>query len=145
MFPQDFKEFIGLLNAGGVEYLVVGGYAVGVHGYPRYTGDIDIWVNPTSENAAKVVKAIHDFGFDSLDLTSDDFTRKDAVVQLGFPPLRIDLLTTLSDVPFVECHQARMQIDIEGLKIDFIGKKGLIKTKQKAARPRDLDDIEHLQ
>ncbi len=145
MFPNDFKEFIGLLNAGGVEYLVVGGYAVGVHGHPRYTGDIDIWVNPTPANAAKVVQAIRDFGFDSLGLSSDDFIKPDAVIQLGFPPLRIDLLTTLADVPFDACHKARVPIDVEGVTIDFIGKEGLLQTKRAAGRPRDLDDIEHLQ
>ncbi|MDI6740451.1 MAG: nucleotidyltransferase [Candidatus Edwardsbacteria bacterium] len=144
MFPQDFKEFIELLNARGVEYLVVGGYAVGLHGHPRYTGDIDIWVNPTPANAGQVVKAIEGFGFESLELTADDFIRKDAVIQLGFPPLRIDLLTTLADVSFSDCYKERVQVEVNGLIIDFIGKEGLIQTKLAAGRPRDLDDLEHL-
>jgi predicted nucleotidyltransferase len=144
MFPNDFKEFIRLLNAGAIEYLVIGGYAVGVHGHPRYTGDIDIWVNPTQANAANVVQAIRDFGFDSLGLTIADFMKKDAVIQLGFPPLRIDLLTTLGDVSFDESYRERMQVDVDGLMVNFIGKEGLLQTKRAAGRPRDLDDIEHL-
>lgn len=94
MFSQDFKEFIELLAKNKVEYLIVGGYAVGIHGYPRYTGDLDVWVNPTEQNSALVLKAVDEFGFPSFKLTQNDFSKPGNVIQLGYPPLRIDLITS---------------------------------------------------
>lgn len=102
MFQRDFKEFIELLNNHGVEYLLVGGYALAIHGHPRYTGDMDIWVKPDAENAAKVMAVLEDFGFGELDLTTEDFTKLGNVVQLGYPPLRIDLLTQPDGVEFAD-------------------------------------------
>ncbi len=93
MFSQDFKEFVSLLIKYNVEYLIVGGYAVGVHGHPRYTGDLDIWINPTHENAEKVIISVNEFGFGSFGLHVNDFTKVGNLIQLGYPPLRIDLLT----------------------------------------------------
>jgi hypothetical protein len=95
MLNQDFKEFIQSLNDNQVRYLVIGGYAVALHGYPRYTKDIDIWIEMTLENAAKLIQALQQFGFGSLGLTSEDFLAPDQVIQLGYPPNRIDLITLL--------------------------------------------------
>lgn len=94
MFSQDFKEFIELLAKNKVEYLIVGGYAVGIHGYPRHTGDLDVWVNPTEQNSALVLNAVDEFGFSSFKLTQNDFSKPGNVIQLGYPPLRIDLITS---------------------------------------------------
>lgn len=94
MFSQDFKEFIELLAKNKVEYLIVGGYAVGIHGYPRYTGDLDVWVNPTEQNSTLVLNAVDEFGFSSFKLTQNDFSKPGNVIQLGYPPLRIDLITS---------------------------------------------------
>jgi hypothetical protein len=100
MLDQDFKEFIGLLNDNDVRYLVVGGYAVAFHGHPRYTKDMDIWVELEPTNAQKIIAALKQFGFGSLDLKPDDFLVADQIVQLGYPPNRIDLITTLVAVEF---------------------------------------------
>ena len=100
MLNPDFKEFIALLNANDVHYLVVGGYAVALHGYPRYTKDLDIWIERSAENADRIVKALQEFGFGSLGLKADDFLVTDQIIQLGYPPRRIDLLTALPGVEF---------------------------------------------
>lgn len=94
---QDFKEFIQSFNDNGVHYLVVGGYAVALHGYPRYTKDMDVWVEMTDENASKIVNALDQFGFGALDLKASDFTVPDQIIQLGYPPRRIDILTPLPE------------------------------------------------
>lgn len=98
MFSQDFREFIELLIKHNAEYLIVGGYAVGVHGHPRYTGDLDIWLNPSPENAELILKSVIEFGFSSYGLSQADFTKPGNVIQLGYPPLRIDLLTEIKEV-----------------------------------------------
>jgi predicted nucleotidyltransferase len=144
MFSQDFKEFVALLQKHKAEYLIVGGYAVGVHGHPRYTGDLDIWLNQSEENAKKILKCVHEFGFASFGLTPEDFTKEGNVIQLGYPPLRIDLLTTIDGVSFEECYKNKLVVDIEGLLVDFISYADLIKNKAKTARPIDLDDIDNL-
>lgn len=113
MFSQDFKEFIELLAKNKVEYLIVGGYAVGIHGYPRYTGDLDVWVNPTEQNSALVLKAVDEFGFSSFKLTQNDFSKPGNVIQLGYPPLRIDLITEVDGVIFDECYPNRKEISID--------------------------------
>lgn len=144
MFSQDFKEFVALLIKHKAEYLIVGGYAVGVHGHPRYTGDLDIWLNPTQENADRILACVNEFGFNSFGLKQDDFTRTGNIVQLGYPPLRIDLMTQIDGVTFNECYQNKIQVDIEGLLVNFIGYNDLIKNKKESGRLRDLDDIENL-
>lgn len=103
MFNPDFKEFIQLLNDNQVRYLIVGGYAVALHGYPRYTKDIDIWIEMSQKNAAQMLAALAQFGFGSLDLETSDFTTPDRVVQLGYPPSRIDIITTPDGVDFKSC------------------------------------------
>ncbi|HEY5406948.1 MAG TPA: DUF6036 family nucleotidyltransferase [Ginsengibacter sp.] len=144
MFSQDFREFIELLIKNKAEYLIVGGYAVGIHGHPRYTGDLDIWLNATPKNAEQILKSVNEFGFSSFKLNEADFTKPGNVIQLGYPPFRIDLLTELDGVVFEECFKNRKEIIIENLKVNFIGYKDLLKNKKESGRPRDLDDIENL-
>ena len=144
MFSQDFREFIELLIKHKAEYLIVGGYAVGVHGHPRYTGDLDIWLNPIPENADLILKCVNEFGFSSFCLAQSDFTKPGNVIQLGYPPLRIDLLTEIDGVTFEECFVNRKVVIIEDLKVNFIGYNDLLKNKKKTGRPMDIDDIENL-
>ena len=144
MFNPDFKEFVQLLIENQVEYLVVGGYAVSIHGYPRYTGDLDIWINPTPENAKKVLVSLNEFGFSSYNLMEKDFTREYGIIQLGYPPIRIDIINTVDGVNFRECFQRKTVINIDGMHVNFISLEDLIKNKKTTARPRDIDDIENL-
>lgn len=107
MLNKDFKEFVALLNSNELEYLVVGGYALAAHGHPRYTGDLDIWVNPAPGNITRLLKALNEFGFGSVGLTDADFQQPGAMVQLGYPPARIDLLTAIDGVQFAHCYPRR--------------------------------------
>ncbi|HET6990408.1 MAG TPA: DUF6036 family nucleotidyltransferase [Bacteroidia bacterium] len=141
---QDFKEFVQLLNVHKVEYLIVGGYAVAFHGFPRTTGDIDFWVNPFPENAERLMKALIDFGFGSVDLSKEDFLAKDHIIQLGFPPNRIDIMTSISGVRFDECWKEKEEIDFEGEKINFISLHHLKINKEKTGRDRDKIDLKNL-
>jgi predicted nucleotidyltransferase len=145
MFSPDFREFVELLNKNDVLYMIVGGYAVGFHGHPRYTGDLDIWLLPTQDNAIKIVKAIESFGFDSLGISEKDLSSEGLVIQLGYPPLRIDLLTSIDGVKFAECYSNRKTAKIDGLLINFIGYEDLIKNKKASGRHQDLGDIDNLQ
>ncbi len=145
MFTQDFREFVELLIKHNAEYLIVGGYAVGIHGHPRYTGDLDIWLNPTPLNAARIINCVNEFGFESFGLKTEDFTKVGNVVQLGYPPLRIDLLTDIDGVTFAECFENRVEIEIEEIMVNFIGYNELIKNKRVSGRLRDLDDINNLE
>jgi predicted nucleotidyltransferase len=145
MLNQDFKEFIQSLNNNGVRYLVVGGYAVALHGYPRYTKDIDIWVEPSSENAAKIIQALNDFGFGSLDLNISDFTEPDMIIQLGYPPNRIDLVLSPAGVDFETCFTSRVIAEIEGVLVNFIDLENLRINKEAAGRKQDLADLENLE
>ena len=144
MLSQDFKEFIESLNANGVRYLVVGGYAVALHGHPRYTKDMDIWVEMSQENATKMVKALEQFGFASLGLKEADFLVPDQIIQLGYPPNRIDILTTLSGVDFTLCYEARKMVKMEGVDVNFIDLENLKKNKLATGRHQDLADFENL-
>jgi len=144
MLSQDFKEFIELLIRNKAEYLIVGGYAVGIHGHPRYTGDLDIWLNPTPDNAELVLKSVNEFGFSSFKLTTSDFTKPGNVIQLGYPPLRIDLLTEIDGVTFEDCFKNKRQVTINNLIVNFIGYEDLLKNKRESGRPRDIDDIDNL-
>ena len=144
MLSQDFKEFVELLIKHKAEYLIVGGYAVGIHGHPRYTGDLDIWLNPTETNAALILKSVNEFGFGSFNLKVEDFTKPGNVIQLGYPPLRIDLLTEIDGVTFNESFKNRKEVEIDGIIVNFIGYNELLKNKEQTGRPRDIDDIENL-
>ncbi|PSQ95691.1 MAG: hypothetical protein BRD55_08615 [Bacteroidetes bacterium SW_9_63_38] len=141
----DFREFIRLLNAHSVRYLVVGGYAVAFHGHPRYTKDLDVWVDPTAENARRLLSALDDFGFGGLDLEERDFVEPDTVVQLGHPPNRIDLLASLDGVSFEESFAGRRQTDVGGTGVAFIGLDALRKNKRASGRHQDLADLENLE
>jgi hypothetical protein len=116
---QDFREFIQSLNDNGVRYLVIGGYAVAFHGHPRYTKDMDIWVALDAENAANIVKALTQFGFASLGLQASDFTAPDQIIQLSYPPNRIELITNTLGVDFETCYAARVQTEIGGVHNQF--------------------------
>lgn len=145
LLTPDFREFLRFLNENRVRYLLVGGYAVGLHGYPRYTKDLDIWVEASQENAERVIKAIEDFGFASLELTPQDFLEPGVFIQIGYPPVRIDLLTQPSGVVFAECYENREQIEVDGLTIPVIGLEDLRKNKKSAGRSQDLADLEKLE
>ena len=141
---KDFKEFFQLLNKNKVKYLVIGGYAVAFHGYPRYTKDIDIWIGTNKNNAERLIMALNEFGFSSLSLKSDDFLDPKNVVQLGNPPNRIDLLCDLDGVDFEECFTNKIKETIEGATINFIDIHNLRKNKKASGRLQDLADLEQL-
>jgi predicted nucleotidyltransferase len=141
---RDFKEFVSLLNAHNVRYLIVGGYAVAAHGLPRYTGDFDTWIWLSKENAKKVLDVLEEFGFGGLAITEEDFSRENSVVQLGQPPHRIDLLTSISGVSFEDAWLRRLDIDIDGEVVGFIGREDLITNKREVGRPQDLADVARL-
>ena len=145
MLNQDFKEFIQLLNDNQVKYLVIGGYAVAVHGYPRYTKDIDVWIEMSLENAEKLMVALTEFGFGSLGLTTEDFQTLDQIIQLGYPPNRIDLITTPDGIDFETCYQAKIEVIIDNIPVNFIDLDNLRKNKQASGRLQDLADLENLQ
>ena len=145
MLNQDFKEFIQSLNDNQVCYLVIGGYAVALHGYPRYTKDIDIWIEMTPENAAKLIQALQQFGFGSLGLTSEDFLAPDQVIQLGYPPNRIDLITTPDGVDFATCFAAKLEVMLDGITVNFIDLENLRTNKKASGRLQDLADLENLE
>jgi predicted nucleotidyltransferase len=142
---QDFKEFIQSLNDNGVRYLVIGGYAVAFHGHPRYTKDMDVWVAMDAENAANIVKALEQFGFASLGLQASDFTAPDQIIQLGYPPNRIDMITTALGVDFDACYASRVQEEIDGIQVNFIDLESLKRNKKAVGRHQDLADIENLE
>jgi len=142
---QDFKEFIQSLNDNGVRYLVIGGYAVAFHGHPRYTKDMDVWVGMDAENATNIVKALVQFGFASLGLQASDFTAPDQIIQLGYPPNLIDVITTASGVDFDACYTSRVQEEIDGIQVNFIDLESLKRNKKAVGRHQDLADIESLE
>ena len=141
---QDFREFIQLLNKNKVRYLVIGGYAVAFHGHPRYTKDIDFWIEPYEANTKKLIKALKEFGFGSLDLRAEDFQEPNTIVQLGYPPNRIDLITTPKDIDFKICWENRIKIEVKGTTINFIDLENLKKNKKAIGRFQDLADLENL-
>lgn len=142
--PSDFKEFLQLLNSEQVEYLLVGGYAVAYHGYPRATGDIDIWVALERRNAEKIVAVLHLFGFDLPDLSIEMFLEAERIVRLGVPPFRIEILTTISGVSFADCYAERVTDVMDGVELNFINLKYLKINKRASGRLKDLNDLEHL-
>ncbi len=141
---KDLREFVELLNANKVEYLVVGAFALAFHGVPRYTADLDLLVRPTTENGAGLLRALNEFGFGKLGLTVDDFSSTEKVIQLGVSPNRIDLLTSLSGLTFEEAWSSREAGDLDGVAVAFIGKSALIRNKEKTGRARDIGDAEEL-
>lgn len=144
MFGQDFQEFIAALNDQAVRYLVIGGYAVAFHGEPRYTKDLDIWIQLSPENAARLIRALDAFGFGSLNLTVEDFLTPDEVIQLGYPPNRIDLLVSLQGVDFETCYASRVETVMDGVLVNFIDRENLKRNKQATGRLQDLADLDVL-
>ena len=143
-FPKDFHEFLQLLAVHCVDYVIVGGYAVARHGYPRFTGDLDVLVRPTPENAAHLVNALADFGFGTLDITIRDFICPGRVVQLGVPPLRIDLITSIDGVDNDVIFKHRVVDQDQDLSVSFISCADLIKNKTASGRPKDIADVHYL-
>ena len=141
---QDLREFIALLNSHDVEFLVVGGHAVAFHGHPRFTGDIDFLIRPSVQSATRVLNALRAFGFSDLSLSVEDFVKTGNVVQLGRPPNRIDLLTSISGVDFDDAWSSRVQAELDGLAVCFLGWQSLIENKQASGRPKDLADVAKL-
>ena len=142
---QDFKEFIQSLNANNVRYLIIGGYAVAYHGHPRYTKDLDIWLGSSRDNVTNFIKALDQFGFGSLNLTVEDFLDPEQIIQLGYPPNRIDILTDLTGVEFERCYPARVSATIDEIVINFIDLENLKRNKKAAGRFQDLADLENLE
>ena len=142
---RDLREFIELLSSQGVEYVIVGGYAVAYHGHPRYTGDIDVLVRPSEDNAARVIGALVAFGFGSAGIDVSTLTTPEKIIQLGRPPNRIDLLTSITAVDFDEAWDSRVTAEIDGLTVPFVGREVLLKNKRATGRAKDLADVEELE
>ena len=145
MLNKDFKEFIELLDSNDVKYLVVGGYALAIHGHPRYTKDIDIWVLMDPTNAKRILKSLDDFGFSQLDINETDFLTPGNVIQLGYPPNRIDIITQATGVNFEKCFLNKVQVEIDGILVNFIDIESLKINKKAVGRLQDLADLEKLQ
>ena len=143
MLNRDFKEFIELLRSNAVEFLVVGAHALAVHGRPRYTGDLDIWVRREPDNFARLIKALDAFGFASLGVSAEDFMAPQAMVQLGYPPARIDLLTSIDGVTFEDCFEHRLDVMIGGTLLPVISVDDLIRNKLATGRA-NLVDVQSL-
>lgn len=141
---QDFKEFIELLNVNEVKYLVVGGYAVGFHGHPRYTGDIDFWVAISKENAEKIIVVLRDFGMGVLALQAEDFMKEDMIIQIGYEPNRIDILTSVTGISFEDCYADKVRAEFDEITVDFIDIRNLKINKAASGRGKDLGDLENL-
>jgi len=144
MLNPDFKELLRLFNDHNVEYLVVGGYALSAHGHPRYTGDIDLWIGSDPVNSSRVLAALDEFGFGTLGLKEEDFRTPQRVIQLGYPPARIDLMTDIDGVVFSECWPRRMEIVMDGVAIPVLGREDLMSNKKASGRLQDLADLEKL-
>lgn len=142
--PPDFKDFLKLLNAHEVQYLLIGGYAVGYHGYPRATADMDIWVAIHPENAEKIVDALREFGFDLPELSADLFMKDKQIVQMGIPPVKLEIVTSISGVEFSECYKERVIDTLDGVEANLINLKHLKINKKASGRYKDLADLENL-
>jgi predicted nucleotidyltransferase len=145
MLDKDFREFIALLNSAGVEYLIVGGYALAAHGHPRYTGDLDVWIRATEINIGKLMEVLDRFGFGGLGLTRKDFEQPGTVVQLGYPPNRIDLLTAIDGVEFDDCLARKLVVKVAGVDLPVIGLEDFRANKRAAGRAQDLADLDSLE
>jgi|SRR6185312_15287506 len=144
IFEKDFVDFINLLNQYNVEYMVVGAHALAFHGRPRHTGDLDIWIKPSDDNAVKMIVVLKDFGFGSLKLAKEDFLKENYVTQLGYPPLRIDILNAISGVNFDDAYKGRILGQVGDLVISFINISDFIANKQATGRAKDIGDISAL-
>jgi hypothetical protein len=141
---KDLKEFIALMNSHEVEYVIVGGHAVAYHGYPRFTGDLDFFVRPSLENAARIMAVLQSFGFTDLTGLEDTLTEPGKVIQFGRPPNRIDILTGISGITFDQAMDTSVATTLADVPIRIIGRDALIQNKTAAARPKDLADVDQI-
>jgi predicted nucleotidyltransferase len=144
LLTDDFREFLKSLNDNYVEYLLVGGYAVGLHGYPRATIDLDVWVRPDGVNADRVISALRLFGFTTTSLSKDLFINPESLVRFGVPPFRIEIMTSISGVQFDACHTRAVHFDVDGMSVPVIALADLKVNKLAAGRHKDLNDLENL-
>lgn len=140
-FDPDFSEFVALLAAHDVRYMIVGGYALAAHGLPRATGDLDAWIWPDPDNARRILEVLDEFGFGELAITEDDLTSPDLSIQLGSPPYRIDLLTRIEGVNFESAWQRHVEVILDTVRVPFIGRDDLIANKRAVGRPQDVADV----
>jgi hypothetical protein len=145
MLSPDFRDMLSALSDAGADYLLVGAYALSAHGLVRATGDIDLWVRPTAENASRVYAALIQFGVPAEKFGPEDFTRADHVIQLGVPPLRIDILTGISGVEFSAAWEDRIVVEMDGLEVPVLSRAHLLANKRAARRPKDLLDLRWLE
>lgn len=145
IIQRDFKEFLRLLEENSVRYLLVGVYAVGYYGYPRFTADIDIWIAVSNENAVNTVAALKAFGFNTPDLTRELFLQKKSIIRMGIKPNMIVILTEITGVEFNECYARKNRVSIDGVFVDIISLEDLKKNKLAAGRAKDMADLEYLQ
>jgi predicted nucleotidyltransferase len=139
--PPDFKEFLKLLNSRKVEYLLIGGYSVGYHGYPRPTGDLDIWISKTPDNAERALEVLQEFGFSCpVELLQED----NQLVRMGISPFRIEILTTIDGVSFADCYAERVRGELDGVEVNVISLPKLRENKKASARSKDIMDLENL-
>ena len=141
---KDFSELLALFDAHGVEYVVVGGYALAFHGAPRYTGDLDLFVCPAPENAHRILAALGEFGFASLNLAVEDFTQPDNIVQLGVAPVRVDIVTSIDGVTWQQASASKSFDESSKQKIPFLGRAEFVANKRASGRKKDLADLEAL-
>jgi len=144
VLPRDFNEFLRLLEDEKVEYLLIGGFAVGFYGYPRPTADMDVWIAVNPANAARTVKALERFGMRSPELNDDLFLTKGPVIRMGVPPLRLEIQTDIAGVDFDDCFRRRRRVVIDDIEINLVDLADLRTNKRAAGRHKDLDDLEHL-
>jgi hypothetical protein len=142
--PPDFKDFLKLLKEHNVRYLLIGGYAVGYHGYPRATADMDIWVEIQPENAKKLVSVLREFGFDIPELSTELFLIEKQIVRMGIPPVKLEITTSISGVEFEECYEDRVSDTLDGVEVNLISLKHLKINKKASGRYKDLNDLENL-
>ena len=142
--PQDFKEFLKLLNAHRVKYLLIGGYAVAYYGYPRATADMDVRIEVETANADKIVAALKEFGFDLPELSAELFLTPEKIIRMGEPPFRIEIVTSISGVTFEDCYTSRVIDELDGVPVSLIGLIDLKENKKASGRYKDLDDLQNL-
>jgi predicted nucleotidyltransferase len=143
-FPQDFSEFLKLLNAHHVEYLLIGGFAVAIHGYPRATADMDVWVARNRVNANRLVSCLQEFGFDTPDLVPELFEDPDRIIRMGEAPLRIEILMNIDGVTFEDCYSRAIEEIVDGSPVPVISLNDLKVNKRASGRSKDQDDLENL-
>lgn len=141
----DWKEFLRLLESCGVEFIVVGAWARAFHGEPRMTGDIDFWIRRSPENAEKLLRVVREFGFGSLGLTLSDFLADDIVIQLGYPPRRIDIITKLTGLSFEEGWRDKVPGTLDDVGVYYLSKEHFIRNKRATGRAKDLADVEAIE